>query len=104
MFFILLRPALTESIGLSWWLSGNESAYQCRRCEFDPWVDLATKQQQPTTESTTEIKDFTPVAQIKRIGEKMNAFLTQMFTNETIKNKSDLKYGDTEIMAILLSE
>ena len=42
--------------------------------------------------------------QIKRIGEKMNAFLTQMFTNETIKNKSDLKYGDTEIMAILLSE
>ena len=22
--------------GLSWWLSGKESACQCRRCEFDP--------------------------------------------------------------------
>ena len=24
--------------GLPWWLSGKESAYQCRRCGFDPWV------------------------------------------------------------------
>ena len=24
--------------GLPWWLSGKESACQCRRCEFDPWV------------------------------------------------------------------
>jgi uncharacterized membrane protein len=23
---------------LLWWLSGTESACQCRRCEFDPWV------------------------------------------------------------------
>ena len=23
--------------GLPWWLSGKESACQCRRCEFDPW-------------------------------------------------------------------
>ena len=25
-------------IGLPRWLSGNESACQCRRCVFDPWV------------------------------------------------------------------
>ena len=25
-------------LGLPWWLSGKESACQCRRCEFDPWV------------------------------------------------------------------
>ena len=25
-------------IGLPWWLSGKESACQCRRCGFDPWV------------------------------------------------------------------
>ena len=25
------------SKGLPWWLSGKESAYQCR-CGFDPWV------------------------------------------------------------------
>ena len=24
--------------GLSWWLSGKESTWQCRRCEFNPWV------------------------------------------------------------------
>ena len=24
--------------GLPWWLSGKESAYQCRRCGFNPWV------------------------------------------------------------------
>jgi len=23
---------------LPWWLSGKESACQCRRCGFDPWV------------------------------------------------------------------
>ena len=25
-------------MGLSWWFSGKESACQCRRCQFDPWV------------------------------------------------------------------
>ena len=24
--------------GIPWWLGGKESAYQCRRCGFDPWV------------------------------------------------------------------
>ena len=24
--------------GLCWWLSGKESAYQCRKCGFHPWV------------------------------------------------------------------
>ena len=24
--------------GLRWWLSGKESACQCRRCRFNPWV------------------------------------------------------------------
>ena len=24
--------------GLPWWLSGKESACQCRRCKLDPWV------------------------------------------------------------------
>ena len=25
--------------GLPWWLSGKESAWQCRRCRFDLWVE-----------------------------------------------------------------
>jgi len=24
--------------GLLSWFSSKESAYQCRRCEFDPWI------------------------------------------------------------------
>ena len=27
-----------ETSRLPWWLSGKESACQCRRCEFNPWV------------------------------------------------------------------
>ena len=29
---------LSRFVILPRWLSGKESAYQCRRCEFDPWV------------------------------------------------------------------
>ena len=29
---------LVYVFGLPWWLSGKESAFQCRRCRFDPWV------------------------------------------------------------------
>ena len=25
-------------MGLPWWLSGKESAYQCKRHRFNPWV------------------------------------------------------------------
>ena len=38
----LFGPWLKQSCivicGLPWWLSGKESACQCRRYEFDPWV------------------------------------------------------------------
>ena len=27
-----------RQVGLPWWLSGKESACQCRRCGFNPWV------------------------------------------------------------------
>ena len=29
---------LCIAVRLPWWLSGKESACQCRRCEFDPWA------------------------------------------------------------------
>ena len=45
--------------GLPWWLSGKESACQCRRCErlgFDPWVRkiLWKRKWQPTLVSCLE--------------------------------------------------
>ena len=33
-----LKQTCTMICGLPWWLSGKESACQCRRCEFDSWV------------------------------------------------------------------
>jgi len=35
---ILLLDLSPFFLGLFWWLSGEESACQCRRCGFDPWV------------------------------------------------------------------
>jgi len=31
------KEEVKEEIGLPWWCKGKESAYQCRRCGFDPW-------------------------------------------------------------------
>ena len=41
---------LVNNTGLPWRLSGKESACQCRRCGFDPWVGkiLCSKKWQPT--------------------------------------------------------
>ena len=38
------------SNGVSWWLSGKESACQCRRCRFDLWVRKipSRRKRQPT--------------------------------------------------------
>ena len=38
-------------IGLPWWPSGKESACQCRRCGFSPWVRKITwtRKWQPTS-------------------------------------------------------
>ena len=35
---IVLNADGKETINFPWWLSGKESADQCRRCRFDPWV------------------------------------------------------------------
>ena len=39
-----------ESMGLPWWLISKESACQCRRLGFDPWVEKMPwrRKQQPT--------------------------------------------------------
>ena len=33
-----ISPIANIKHGLPWWLSGKESACQCRRCGFNPWV------------------------------------------------------------------
>jgi len=35
---LLLKKLLLLKIGLPWWLSCKESACQCRRYGFNPWV------------------------------------------------------------------
>ena len=46
-----LKTALEQVIReLPWWLRGKESACQCRRCGFDPWIRKIpwSRRQQPT--------------------------------------------------------
>ena len=38
--------------GLPWWFSGKESACQCRRCGFDPWVGKAPLEKEIATHSS----------------------------------------------------
>ena len=46
----MLYNMLHVIVRLPWWLSGKESAYQCRRHSFDPWVRqiLCRRKWQPT--------------------------------------------------------
>ena len=37
-YFCVLLFSVTCCIGLPWWLSSKQSACQCRRHKFDPWV------------------------------------------------------------------
>ena len=45
-----LPPATSMCLGLPWQLNGKESACQCRRSVFDPWVKKIpwTRKWQPT--------------------------------------------------------
>ena len=45
--FWFILPSLKR--GLPWWLSGKESAYQCRKWKFNPWVrKISWRKWQPT--------------------------------------------------------
>ena len=48
--FFFLIISLSRVLGLPWWLSGKESACQCRRCRFNSWVGKIPwrKEWQPT--------------------------------------------------------
>ena len=51
-----IRSVCTFRLGLPRWLSGKESAYQCRRCGFEPWVRKIPwrRKQQPLQYSCPE--------------------------------------------------
>ena len=36
-FLFIFKIVVCKVLGLSWWLSGKEFAYQCRRCGFHAW-------------------------------------------------------------------
>ena len=36
--YLFVRICVYTLLTFSWWLRGKESACQCRRCGFDPWV------------------------------------------------------------------
>ena len=50
-----VRIPFELKVALPWWLSGKESASQCRRSGFDPWVGeiLWRRKWQPTPSNLT---------------------------------------------------
>ena len=46
---------LPAKCGLPWWLSGKESACQCRRCRFDPWSRKTPQAAGQLSQRTTTI-------------------------------------------------
>ena len=38
IYIFFYKGDIIHIYGLPWWLSGKESAHQCRRHTFDPWV------------------------------------------------------------------
>ena len=49
----LLFLSCCNSHGRPWWLSGKESAYQCRRLEFNPWVGMSNLEKEMATHSSS---------------------------------------------------
>ena len=48
---LFFGPA-TVYMGLPWWLSGRESACQCRRLKFNPWVGKDPLEKEMATHSS----------------------------------------------------
>ena len=44
------------NLGLPWWLSGKESACQCRIHKFDPWSKKISHAKEQLSPSTTIIE------------------------------------------------
>ena len=49
---LTLTYLLIVSLGLSRWLSGKDSAHQCRRRGFDPWVGKIPLEEEMATHSS----------------------------------------------------
>ena len=45
-------PSSTYPAGLPWWRSGKESAWQCKRCGFDPCVGTLPLEKEVATHSS----------------------------------------------------
>ena len=45
-------PSYYKAVGLPWWLSGKESACQCRRLGFNPWVRKIPLEKEMATHSS----------------------------------------------------
>ena len=58
----IIKAIRCMNLGLPWWLSGKESAYQCRTHKFNPWsrkISHAKEQRSPST-TTVELVLWSP--------------------------------------------
>ena len=49
---LLLHLRFSQFSPIPWWLSGNESAHQCRRHGFHPWIGKITVENKMATQSS----------------------------------------------------
>ena len=70
-------------IGLPWWLSGKESACQCRRCGFDPWNGKISRRKWQSTPVYSPVKYQTEERATVHVVAKVRQYLAskqqQMF-------------------------
>ena len=52
----IIKAIRYMNLGLPWWLSGKESACQCRIHKFDPWSKKISHAKEQLSPSTTIIE------------------------------------------------
>ena len=84
--------------GLPWWLSGEESAYQCRRHGFDPWsgrISYATEQLSLCAKKENICVCVYIYIYRERERERLNAAL------ETPGLRFSLRYQKSQLLCVL---
>ena len=89
--------------GLPWWLSGKESACQCRRHGFEPWVGKNTDDTTLMAESEEELKSLWMKVkdESEKVGLKLNIQKTKIMASSPITSwKIDGVVGENRFLCV----
>ena len=69
----IIHGITKDLFGLPWWLNSKESICQCRRCQFNPWVQEDLLEKEMATHSsilTWEIPQTEEPGGLQSLGSK----------------------------------